>query len=104
MKDRIFWCQQANSTSYNDGEYKLKLLNDKIVAVGDLVIVRFTNGTFRGRVKQIAGFGSMSELDIISVTFPGKKNGKKVKIDSVVDKLQCLAYNKRLHIFTIQEK
>jgi len=88
MKDRIFWCQQPNSTSYNDGEYKLKLLNDKIVAVGDLVMVRFTNGTFfRGRVKQIAGFGSISELDIISVIFPGKKNGKKVKIDSVVDKL-----------------
>ena len=87
MEDRIFWAQKANSTRYNDGEYKLKLLNDKIVAVGDNVLVRFINGTFRGRVKQIAGFGMISELDIISVVFPGKSNGKKVKIDSVLDKV-----------------
>ena len=87
MEDRIFWAQKANSTRYNDGEYKLKLLNDKIVAVGDNVLVRFTNGTFRGKVKQIAGFGMISELDIISVVFPGKSNGKKVKIDSVLDKV-----------------
>ena len=87
MEDRIFWAQKANSTRYNDGEYKLKLLNDKIVTVGDNVLVRFTNGTFRGRVKQIAGFGMISELDIISVVFPGKSNGKKVKIDSVLDKV-----------------
>ena len=87
MEDRIFWAQKANSTRYTDGEYKLKLLNDKIVAVGDNVLVRFTNGTFRGRVKQIAGFGMISELDIISVVFPGKSNGKKVKIDSVLDKV-----------------
>ena len=77
MEDRIFWAQKANSERYNDGEYKLKLLNNKIVAVGDNVLVRFTNGTFRGRVKQIAGFGMISELDIISVVFPGKSNGKK---------------------------
>jgi hypothetical protein len=87
MEDRIFWAQKANSERYNDGEYKLKLLNDKVVAVGDNVLVRFTNGTFRGRVKQIAGFGLISELDIISVVFPGKSNGKKVKIDNVLDKL-----------------
>ena len=87
MEDRIFWAQKANSTRYNDGEYKLKLLNDKIVAVGDNVLVRFTNGTFRGKVKQIAGFGMITELDIISVVFPGKSNGKKVKIDSVLDKV-----------------
>jgi hypothetical protein len=87
MEDRIFWAQKANSERYNDGEYKLKLLNDKVVAVGDNVLVRFTNGTFRGRVKQIAGFGLISELDIISVVFPGKSNGKKVKIDNVLDKV-----------------
>jgi hypothetical protein len=87
MEDRIFWAQKANSERYNDGEYKLKLLNNKIVAVGDNVLVRFTNGTFKGKVKQIAGFGSITELDIISVVFPGKSNGKKVKIDSVLDKV-----------------
>ena len=83
-KDRIFWAQKANSTRFNDGEYKLRLLN---VAVGDNVLVRFTNGTFRGRVKQIAGFGLNTELDVISVVFPGKSNGKKVHVDSVLDKL-----------------
>ena len=87
MEDRIFWSQKANSTRFNDGEYKLRLLNDKVVAVGDNVLVRFTNGEFRGRVKQIAGFGLNTELDVISVIFPGKKNGKKVKIDNVIDKL-----------------
>jgi len=86
-KDRIFWVQRANSTLYNDGEYKLKLLNDKIVAVGDEVLVKFTNGTFQCRVKQIAGFGWHTELDIISVTLQGKTNGKKVQIDSIIDKL-----------------
>ena len=87
MEDRIFWAQRANSTRFNDGEYKLRLLNNKVVAVGDNVLVRFTNGEFRGRVKQIAGFGIGTELDIISVVFPGKSNGKKVKIDSVLDKV-----------------
>ena len=87
MEDRIFWAQKANSTRFNDGEYKLRLLNDKVVAVGDNVLVRVTNGTFRGRVKQIAGFGIGAKLDIISVVFPGKANGKKVQIDSVLDKL-----------------
>ena len=86
-KDRIFWAQKANSTRFNDGEYKLRLLNDKVVAVGDTVLVRFTNGEFRGRVKQIAGFGLNTELDVISVVFPGKSNGKKVQIDSVLDKV-----------------
>ena len=86
-KNRIFWAQRANSSIYNDGEYKLRLPNEKIVAVGDTVLVRFSNGVFRGRVKQIAGFGLHTELDIISVVFPGKTNGKKVKVDNVIDKV-----------------
>jgi hypothetical protein len=86
-KDRIFWAQRANSTRYNDGEYKLKLLNDEVVAVGDEVLVRFSNGIFRSRIKQIAGFGWHTELDIVSVTLQGKTNGKKVQIDNIIDKL-----------------
>lgn len=86
-KDRIFWSQRPNSTLYNDGEYKLKLLNDKVVAVGDEVLVKFTNGTFQCRVKQIAGFGHFSELDMISVTLRGRKNGKKVHVNNILDKL-----------------
>jgi hypothetical protein len=86
QQDRIFWVQRNGSTMYNDGEYKLRLLNDKVVGVGDDVLVRFSNGNFRGRVKQTAGFGDF-KFDVISVLFPGKIKGKKVHIDSVLDKL-----------------
>ena len=41
--DRIFWVQRPNSNTFNDGEYKLRLLNDKVVGVGDRVVVKFSN-------------------------------------------------------------
>jgi predicted HAD superfamily phosphohydrolase YqeG len=85
-QDRIFWAQRPNNNTFNDGEYKLRLLNDKVVAVGDTVVVEFSNGNFRGRVKQIAGFGMHEERAVISVVFPGKSSGKKVSIDNVIDK------------------
>lgn len=70
----------------NDYAWKVKLLNGKIVSVGDNVLVQFSNGTFRGRVKQVAGFGPNEDRAVISVVFPGKSNGKKVHIDKVIDK------------------
>jgi hypothetical protein len=85
-QDRIFWEQRPNSTVFNDGEYKLRLLNGKTVGVGDTVIVMFSNGNFRGKVKQVAGFGMHEERAVISVVFPGKSSGKKVPIDNVIDK------------------
>ena len=87
-QDRIFWEQRPNSNAFNDGEYKLRLLNGKTAGVGDTVIVRFSNGNFRGRVKQVAGFGMHEERAVISVVFPGRANGKKVSIDSILDKVQ----------------
>jgi hypothetical protein len=86
-QDRIFWAQRNGSTLYNDGEYKLRLLNDKVVGVGDDVLVRFSNGNFRGRVKQTAGFGLNEDRAVISVLFPGRVKGKKVHIDTILDKL-----------------
>ena len=85
-KDRIFWVQNANSNLYNDGQYKVRLLNDKVVGVDDKVLVKFSNGNFVGRVKQTAGFGNW-DFEHISIIFPGKKNGKKVHIDSILDKV-----------------
>ena len=85
-QDRIFWAQRPNSNAFNDGEYKLRLLNDKVVGVGDTVIVRFSNGNFRGKVKQVAGFGMYEDRAVISVVFPGRSNGKKIPIDNVIDK------------------
>ena len=70
----------------NDYAWKVKLLNGKIVSVGDNVLVQFSNGTFRGRVKQVVGFGSNEDRAVISIVFPGKSNGKKVHIDKVIDK------------------
>ena len=84
--DRIFWVQRPNSNTFNDGEYKLRLLNDKVVGVGDRVVVKFSNGNFVGTVKQTAGFGMNETRPVISVVFPGRSNGKKVHIDSVIDK------------------
>lgn len=84
--DRIFWVQKPNSNIYNDGEYKLRLLNDKVVGVGDRVVVKFNNGNFVGVVKQTAGFGMYEKRPVISVLFPGRSNGKKVHIDNVIDK------------------
>ena len=87
MEDRIFWAQRANSNAYNDGEYKLRLLNEKVVAVGDTVIVKFSNGNFRGKLKQVAGFGLYEHRPVVSVIFPGRSNGKKVLIDNIIDKI-----------------
>ena len=84
---RIFWVQRANSRLYNDGEYKLRLLNDKVVGVGDAVLVKFDNGNFRGHVKQTAGFGMREHRAVICVLFPGRVKGIKVHIDNVLDKL-----------------
>lgn len=86
QQDRIFWVQRPNSNAYNDGEYKVRLMNDKVVGVGDQVIVRFSNGNFRGTVKQVTGFGMNEDRAVISVVFPGKSNGKKVYIENVIDK------------------
>jgi len=61
-------------------------LNDKVVGVGDRVRVRFSNGDFTGTVKQVAGFGMHEDRAVVSIVFPGKSNGKKVHIDSVIDK------------------
>lgn len=87
MEDRIFWAQRVNSNAYNDGEYKLRLLNEKVVAVGDIVLVKFSNGNFRGKLKQVAGFGLYEHRPVVSVIFPGRSNGKKVLIDNIIDKI-----------------
>lgn len=84
---RIFWAQNPHSNTFNDGAYKLKLLNDKVVGIGDRVLVKFSNGNFTGIVKQTAGFGIHEHRAVISVLFPGKKNGTKVDIDNILDKL-----------------
>lgn len=59
-------------------------VNDQKIYVGDMVKVRFKNGTFEGRVKQVAGFGPNEPRDVISVLFPGRKNGVKVSIRNIV--------------------
>ena len=77
--DRWIWDSKSH-------QWTVKLLNGKIVQPGDRVLVQFTNGTFQGQVKQVAGFGSNEDRAVISVVFPGKSNGKKVHIDKVIDK------------------
>ena len=86
-KDRIFWVQNPNSGLYNDGAYKVRLLNDKVVGVGDKVLVKFSNGNFIGTIKQTAGFGFNWNMEEISIVFPGRKNGKKVNINNILDKV-----------------
>jgi hypothetical protein len=86
IKDRIFWVQNANSSLYNDGQYKVRLLNDKVVGVGDNVLVKFSNGNFVGKVKQTAGFGNNWDFETISIAFPGRSNGKKIHISKILDK------------------
>jgi transcription antitermination factor NusG len=53
------------------------------IYVGDTVEVSFNNGTFTGRVKQVAGFGMHEDRPVISVLFPGRKNGVKVHINQI---------------------
>ena len=83
----IIWVQNPNSSTYNDGGYKVRLPNGKTAGVGDQVLIKFSNGNFKGTIKQTAGFGSGTGLDIISVLFPNKTKGKKVNIDSILDKV-----------------
>lgn len=75
---------QWDNTNYC---WTVKLTNEKIIKPGDRVLVKFTNGTFPGRVKQVAGFGNKEDRAVISVVFPGRTSGKKVYIDNVIDKL-----------------
>lgn len=84
---RIFWEQRSGSSLYNDGEYKVKLLNNDIVKVGDVVLVKFENGNFKGIVKQTAGFGNKEFRAIMLILFPGRKKGIKVDIDNVLNKI-----------------
>lgn len=83
----IIWVQNPDSSTFNDGGYKVKLPNGKIAGVGDQVLIEFSNGNFKGTIKQTAGFGSGTELGVISVVFPNKTKGKKVSIDSILDKV-----------------
>ena len=83
----IIWVQNPNSSTYNDGGYKVRLPNGKLAGVGDQVLIKSDNGNFRGTIKQTAGFGSGTELGVISVIFPNKTKGKKISIDSILDKV-----------------
>lgn len=87
IKDRIFWVQNANSGLYNDGQYKVRLLNDKVVGVGDSVMVKLGHRNYVGRVKQTAGFGLKWDMVTISIQFSGKKNGKMIHINNIFDKI-----------------
>ena len=80
----IIWVQNSNSSTYNDGGYKVKLPNGKIVGVGDQVLVKFSNGNFKGTIKQIAGFGNGADPNLISILFPGQSRGKKININSIL--------------------
>lgn len=86
ITDRIFWAQNANSGLYNDGQYKVRLLNDKIVGVGDSVVIKLGNRNYVGKIKQVAGFGLKWDGDTISIQFSGKKNGKMIHINNIFDK------------------
>jgi hypothetical protein len=83
----IIWVQNPNSSTYNDGGYKVKLPNGKIAGVGDQVLIKFNNGNFRGTIKQTAGFGSGTSLDVISVLLPNKTKGRKININNILDKV-----------------
>ena len=83
----IIWVQNPNSSTYNDGGYKVKLPNGKTVGVGDQVLIKFSNGNFRGTIKQTAGFGSGTSLDVISVLLPNKTKGRKININNILDKV-----------------
>ena len=84
----IIWVQNSNSSTYNDGGYKVKLPNGKIAGVGDQVLVKFSNGNFKGTIKQIAGFGNGADPHLISILFPGQSRGKKININSILDKVE----------------
>ena len=71
---------------FRDREWKVSLLDGTIVRMGDQVQVKFDNGVFTGRVKQVAGFGMKETRPIISILFPGRSKGVKVHIDSVLKK------------------
>ncbi len=85
-KDRIFWVQNPGSSVYNDGAYKVRLLNDQIVGVGDRVLIKIGNRNYEGYVKQTAGFGMKWDMVSISILFSGKKNGKMIHINNIFSK------------------
>ena len=84
-EERLFWVQRPNSNAYNDGEYKWRLKNGKVIGVGDKVYVSTPKGNYLATVKQTAGFGLHEDRAVIMVHRGAR--GKKVHIDDVFDKI-----------------
>lgn len=72
------------SYDFQRKEWCVNLTPEKRIYVNDLVKVKFTNGVFEGRVKQVAGFGMKETRDVISVLFPGHKKGTKISINQII--------------------
>lgn len=67
-------------------QWCVEISPEETIYVGDRVMVSFNNGTFEGVVKQVAGFGMQETRAVISILFPGRKNGVKVHINQVTKK------------------
>ena len=50
--------------------------------VGDTVYVKFSNGNFKGTIKQIAG----NQTGEVMIVFPGKTKGRGIKPDNILRK------------------
>ena len=53
------------------------------VFVGDSVMIRFSNGSFKGVIKQIAG----TQTGEVMILFPGKSKGKGIKPERILSKI-----------------
>lgn len=72
--ERITWNDQKHS-------YAVNLDNGKQANVGDTVLVRFSNGNFRGQIKMIGG----RQDSEVTIVFPGRTKGRGIPPDRILD-------------------
>lgn len=77
---------EANSEKINWSselhQWVVTALNGDTVKAGDRVVVRFSNGDFKGDVKAVAG----RQDGAITVVFPGRTKGRAVSAKMIVSK------------------
>lgn len=67
---------------HNKRQYGVEMMDGNKAFVGDSVMVKFANGTFKGLVKQVAG----TKTGEVMIVFPGKTKGRGIKPNNILRK------------------
>jgi len=63
-------------------QFGVEMMDGNKAFIGDSVMVKFSNGVFKGLIKQIAG----NQTGEVIIVFPGKTKGRGIKPDNILRK------------------